>query len=140
MSDRLTKEKRSELMRKVKNKNTNIELVLRKELFKKGYRFRVKNSVFGKPDIIFPTKKIAIFCDGDFWHGKNYKKEAKNYKTFWKVKISTNMERDKKVNKKLKKKGWVILRFWKTEILKKPDKCIRKIEETLSKTKKTANT
>jgi len=128
MTDIFTKEKRSELMRKVKNKNTNIEIILRKGLFKKGYRFRVKNSVFGKPDIIFPTQKIAIFCDGDFWHGKNYKQEVKNYKDFWRDKIKVNMTRDKKVNKRLKQEGWKVFRFWKTEILKSPDKCIEKME------------
>jgi DNA mismatch endonuclease (patch repair protein) len=131
MTDIFTKEKRSELMRKVKNKNTNIEIILRKGLFKRGYRFRIKNSVFGKPDIIFPSPKIAIFCDGDFWHGKNYKKDVKNYKTFWKEKILVNMKRDKKVNKKLKLEGWKVLRFWRTEILKDPDKCLNKIEKSL---------
>jgi len=131
MTDIFTEEKRSELMRRVKNKNTNIEIILRKGLFKRGYRFRIKNSVFGKPDIIFPSPKIAIFCDGDFWHGKNYKKDVKNYKTFWKEKILVNMKRDKKVNKKLKLEGWKVLRFWRTEILKDPDKCLNKIEKSL---------
>lgn len=118
-------------MRKVKNKNTNIEIILRKELFKNGYRFRVKNKLFGKPDIILPKAKIAIFCDGDFWHGKNYKKEVKNYKDFWKEKIATNIERDKKVNKKLSADGWIVFRFWKTEILKNPEFCVKKIEKYL---------
>ena len=131
MSDRLTEEKRRELMRKVRNKNTNIEIILRKELFKKGYKFRIKNSIFGKPDITFPTQKIAIFCDGDFWHGKNYKKEVKNYKDFWKEKIKVNIERDKTVNEKLTLEGWKVFRFWKTEILKSPAKCVELIEASL---------
>lgn len=127
MSDIFTREKRSEIMRKVRNRNTNIELLMRKRLFKEGYRFRLKNSLFGKPDIIFPKQKVAIFCDGDFWHGKNYNKDKKNYTLFWIEKIQINKQRDAKVNKKLKKEGWQVIRFWKSQILKNPDDCIKKI-------------
>jgi len=129
MSDVFPKAKRSEIMRKVKNRNTDIELIVRKGLFRRGYRYKLKSKLFGKPDIVFPSEKIAIFCDGDFWHGKNYAKEKKNYKSFWKEKILVNIERDKNVNKILKKQGWKVIRFWKTEILKSPDKCIKKIEK-----------
>lgn len=125
-------------MRRVRNKGTNIELILRKALFKKGLRFRVKNRLFGKPDIIFPSKKIAIFCDGDFWHGKNYEKEKKNYKKFWKDKILINLKRDKKVNRALKKEGWIVLRFWKTDILKNSNKCVDRIEDYLTSSRKRA--
>lgn len=131
MSDIFTKKKRSEIMRRVKNKNTNIELLLRKKLFKKGYRYRLKSRLFGKPDIIFSSKKLVIFCDGDFWHGKNYEKEKKNYKKFWKDKILINLERDKEVNKALKKEGWRVLRFWKTDILKNSNGCVNRIESYL---------
>ncbi len=118
-------------MKKVKNKDTNIELLLRKELFRRGYRYKVKNNLSGKPDFIFPVKKIAIFCDGDFWHGKNYHKENKNYKKFWKDKIKVNMKRDSTVNRKLKSGGWVVLRFWKMDILRKLKKCADLIENVL---------
>lgn len=131
MSDIFSVKKRSEIMRNVRNKNTDIELILRKALFGQGLRFRVKNTLFGKPDIIFPSKKIAIFCDGDFWHGNNFKKEGKNYKAFWQDKIKTNMDRDNLVNKTLKKEGWIVLRFWKTEILKDVNRCVFKIEGSL---------
>lgn len=131
MADIFTKEKRSEIMRKVRNKDTNIELILRKELFRKGYRFRVRNSLVGKPDIIFPRQKVAIFCDGDFWHGRNYQKEKKNYKLFWIEKIQINIQRDVKVNKKLKKEGWQVIRFWKSQILKNPENCVKEIEVVL---------
>lgn len=131
MTDIFTKEKRSEIMKRVKNKNTNIELMLRKELFRKGYRYKVKNRLFGKPDFIFPTKKLAIFCDGDFWHGKNYSKESKNYKKFWRDKIKINMKRDNIVNKRLKSQSWIVLRFWKTNILKNPNRCVYLIEKAI---------
>lgn len=129
MADIFTKEKRSEIMRKVRNKDTNIELIIRKALFKKGYRFRVKNSLVGRPDIIFPKQKVAIFCDGDFWHGRYYRREKRNYKPFWVEKIQVNRRRDTKVNKILRRQGWQVLRFWKTDILKNPEKCIRETEE-----------
>lgn len=119
-------------MRKVKNKNTNIELLLRKRLWKDGHHYRLKNKLFGKPDLIYPRQKIAIFCDGDFWHGKNYDKENVRYKKFWKEKILTNMLRDRKVNKFLISKGWRVLRFWKTDILQDLDKCTKIIEKELS--------
>lgn len=133
MADIFTKEKRSEIMRKVKNRDTNIELLIRRALFKKGYRFRVKNSLIGKPDIIFPKQKVAIFCDGDFWHGRHYQREKKNYNRFWIEKIQTNKKRDIKVNKSLQEQGWIVLRFWKTEILRNPEDCFKKIKEILNK-------
>ncbi len=131
MTDIFTQHKRKEIMQKVKNRNTNIELILRKELFKRGYRYGTKSSLFGKPDIIFPSKRITIFCDGDFWHGKNYSKESKNYKKFWKDKIKINIERDKLVNKKLRHEKWTVLRFWKKDILKNPNKCVDLIEKVI---------
>ena len=134
MADIFTKEKRSEIMKRVKNKNTNIELILRSELIKLGLRYRIKNKLFGKPDIIFPKQKVAIFCDGDFWHGKNYHNEGGRYKNFWKEKIQINMNRDKLVNKTLEEDGWRVLRFWKTEIIKNPKSCAEKIKNVLLKT------
>lgn len=118
-------------MKKVRNKNTDIELIVRKELFRRGYRFRVITALYGRPDIMFPKQKIAIFCDGDFWHGRN-RKEIKNYKKFWREKITTNIKRDKLVNKRLKKEGWTVIRLWKTEILKDPVKSADKIEKLLT--------
>lgn len=127
MTDRFSIEKRGELMSKVKSKNTDIELVLRKRLWKLGYRYRANYKVTGSPDIAFPSKKIAVFCDGDFWHGRNYKQEKGKYKKFWKDKIATNIKRDKMVNKHLKQEGWRVIRFWKTEILKDTEKCVDRV-------------
>lgn len=120
-------------MRLVKTRDTNIELLVRKALFKRGYRFRIKSNLFGKPDIIFKPKKLVIFCDGDFWHGKNYRKEKSRYEPFWVEKIKRNIARDKLVNRTLSKDGWTVLRFWKSEILKNLESCIGKIEAELLK-------
>jgi len=133
MGDIFSKEKRSQIMSLVKNKDTNIELLVRKGLSKRGFRYRVKSNLFGKPDIVFKSKKVVIFCDGDFWHGKNFKKEKGRYTSFWVRKIQNNIDRDKIVTQTLTKLGWKVLRFWKSDILKHLDKCILRIEKELKK-------
>lgn len=125
--------KRQKLMSRVKNKNTDIELTLRRKLWNLGYRYKVNYKIFGRPDIAFPSKKIAIFCDGDFWHGKNFKAEKVKYKKFWQEKILKNIKRDEEVGERLESEGWTVLRFWKSEILENPDKCILEITRALAK-------
>ena len=126
-------------MSRIKSKDTSIEIILRKAIWKKGIRYR-KNckDVFGKPDICFKGKKVAIFCDSAFWHGKKFL-EGEKFKTnkdFWEKKILRNIERDKEVNKKLKEEGWIVLRFWDYEIKKETERCVEKIIETLKKREK----
>lgn len=130
---------RSQIMSRIKSKDTSIEIILRKAIWKKGIRYR-KNckDVFGKPDICFKGKKVAIFCDSAFWHGKKFL-EGEKFKTnkdFWEKKILRNIERDKEVNKKLKEEGWIVLRFWDYEIKKETERCVEKIIETLKKREK----
>ena len=130
-----TKEQISYNMRQVKSKDSEIELMLRKALWQKGYRYRknVKN-VFGHPDIAFIGKKIAIFCDSEFWHGfdwKNRKKDFKIRQAFWISKIERNMERDKEVTQKLLEDGWIVLRFWGKDIKNNTNKCVEQIERYL---------
>lgn len=118
--------------RLIKSKNTSIEIMLRRKLYSLGYRYRLHASnVFGKPDIVFPSRKIAVFCDSEFWHGKKYL-EGERFKTnsdFWESKILRNIERDFKVNAELRKIGWLVLRFWDSEIKKDIGKCILQIEQ-----------
>lgn len=126
---------RSENMRRIKSADTSIEIKLRKALWKKGYRYR-KNckQVFGKPDICFKGKKVAVFCDSEFWHGKYYQEGKYIPKTnseFWISKLERNIQRDKEVNETLEKEGWIVLRFWEKEINKDLGQCIKKIEGTL---------
>ena len=128
---------RSENMRRIKSKDTTIEILLRKELWRRGLRYR-KNvkDVYGKPDIVFKGKKLAVFADSEFWHGKQLlegKYIPKTNTEFWVNKITRTIERDKEVNKKLKSKGWIILRFWETDIRKKLLECADTIEQTLNK-------
>lgn len=118
MADVLTKEQRHKNMKNIRAKDTQIEKILRQALWKKGYRYR-KNygKLPGKPDIVLIKHKIAIFCDGEFFHGKDWdilksKLEKSDNGEFWINKISRNRERDDEVNKKLLFEGWTVIRFW----------------------------
>ena len=127
---------RSENMRRIKSKDTSIEIKLRKELWKRGYRYR-KNcpKIKGKPDICFIGKKIAIFADSEYWHGKYLlegKYIPKTNAEYWIPKIKRNIERDKEVNAFLIEQGWKVLRFWQKEIETEIEKCILRIESALS--------
>ena len=127
----------SKTAKKIKNKDTSIELMLRHAIWNKGLRYRKNDkSVFGRPDIVFKNKKIAVFCDSEFWHGRNYLENKEDFKTnreFWVKKILGNVERDKRVNSKLKQEGWTVLRFWSKEIKRNLDYCINRITEAYGK-------
>ena len=124
-------------MQRVKSKDSEIEKILRNALWNKGYRYR-KNvkDVFGHPDIVFKSKKVAIFCDSEFWHGYDWehkKQEIKTRQDFWIPKIERNIQRDKEVNLKLSEEGWTVLRFWGTEIKKQTENCVREIERCIKR-------
>ena len=139
--DKLTPEQRHKNMSHIKNKDSKIECVLRKALWEKGYRYRKNYSKLpGKPDIVLIRYQIAIFCDSEFFHGKNFDQlkvqlnKSKN-SDFWIDKIQKNINRDEEVNKLLKGQGWMVLRFWGKEILENTDQCIRTIEEAVFESK-----
>lgn len=134
--DKLTPEQRHKNMQAVKSKDSKIELLLRQELWNRGLRYR-KNvkSVFGHPDIAFISKKVAIFCDSEFWHGYDWetrKEDIKSNKDFWITKIERNIARDEEVNDYLTSHGWVVLRFWGKEIQKNVAKCADMIEKEVN--------
>jgi len=114
--DNLTPEQRRKNMRAIKASDTKAEVLLAKSLFRKGYRYRKNNkSVFGKPDLTFKKIKLAVFVDGEFWHGKDWETRKENIKSnreYWIPKIEKNISRDKIVNAELIKEGWTVLRFW----------------------------
>lgn len=116
-----------------------MEVKLAKELWAKGYRFR-RNSkyVFGKPDFSLKKYKLAVFVDGEYFHGKDWDTEKLRIKTnreFWWNKIESNIKRDKSVNIALKKSGWKVLRFWTEEVKKNVDFCLLSIEQEIEKLK-----
>ena len=130
-----TKEQIRFNMQRVKNKDSEIELSLRKALWSKGLRYR-KNvkSVFGHPDIAFIGKKIAVFCDSEFWHGYDWERRKNDFKVrqdFWLPKIERNMERDREVNERLEAEGWIVIRFWGKEIKSDVNACAEKIKKAV---------
>lgn len=122
-------------MQRIKNKDSDIEQLLRRSLWKRGLRYR-KNvkSVFGHPDIVFIGKKVAVFCDSEFWHGYDWERRKNDFKVrrdFWIPKIERNIERDKEVTRKLEQDGWLVLRFWGKEIKKDSEQCAELIEKAV---------
>ena len=119
-------------MKQVKNKDSKIELILRKELWSRGLRYRKNvNRIYGKPDIAFIGKRIAVFVDSEFWHGydwDNKKNEFKSNQEFWIPKIERNMQRDIEVTEYLTENGWTVLRFWGKEIKLDVKACADRIE------------
>ena len=130
-----TPEQISYNMKQVKCKGSKNEVMLMKELWSRGLRYR-KNvkTVCGKPDIAFISKKVAVFCDSEFWHGHNWEERKKDFKSnqeFWIPKIERNMERDKEVTEALESDGWTVLRFWGNDIKKKLSDCADIIEKAV---------
>jgi DNA mismatch endonuclease Vsr len=137
---RKTKEQISKNMKAVKNKDSQIELILRRELWARGLRYR-KNvkSVYGNPDIAFLGQKVAVFCDSEFWHGyawEIYQDDFQSNQNFWISKIERNMQRDLEVTEKLRSEGWIVLRFWGCEIINLTTQCADQIERAINCRKK----
>ena len=131
-----TREQISHNMSRIRSKDTKLEGIFRSELDRRGIQSYTQNDdrVYGRPDFVFYARKIAVFCDSEFWHGydwENAKHEIKTNKDFWLPKIESNIKRDKEVTEKLQSKGWKVLRFWGKEIIKNASECVNKIEKIL---------
>lgn len=124
-------------MKRIRSTNTTPELLLRKELWRLGYRYRLNvPKLKGKPDIVFNKYKLIIFVDGEFWHGYNWMEKNPKIKAnrkYWIKKIERNMERDLENNSHLVSNGYVVLRFWEHEIKKDLAGCIKKITSQIAK-------
>lgn len=135
MADSLTPEQRKKNMQNIRSKDTKIEMLLRRALWDKGYRYRKNYAILpGKPDIALTKYKIAIFCDGEFFHGKDWevlrpRLERGNNPDFWIKKISRNIQRDNEVDKELLYRGWTVIRFWGEDIKKNIDECVQVVDE-----------
>ena len=135
--DVLNAKQRHKCMSHIKSKDTSIEVSLRRALWKKGYRYRKNYSALpGKPDIVLIKYRIAIFCDGELFHGKNWeilkpRLLKGNNPDFWVKKIERNMKRDDENDKKLLFLGWTVIHFWGNDILKNTDQCVKVVEEAI---------
>ena len=134
MADNLTPEQRRRNMQHIRSKDTKPEILLRKALWHKGYRYR-KNwkALPGKPDIAITKHKIAVFCDSEFFHGKDFdvKKKPATNPEYWEEKITRNMRRDQEVDAELKGLGWHVVRFWGRDIVSDPDACVKAVEDVI---------
>lgn len=115
-------------MSSVKQKDTDIEKLIRSALHRRGYRFR-KNvkDLPGKPDVVFSRAKVVVFIDGDFWHGYRLSTWEHKISDFWKAKINKNRKRDQKNFRKLRKDGWQVIRIWQHEIKRDMESCIARV-------------
>ena len=133
--DRLTPEQRKKCMQSNKSKGTKPELVLAKAMWALGLRYRKNSgSIFGKPDFSFKKYKVAVFVDGEFWHGKDWeqrKAEIKGNREFWIAKIERNIRRDMEVTGRLKAEGWTVLRFWSNDVVKNAGCHAEKVKEII---------
>ena len=135
--DIMTKAQRSHNMARIRSKDTKAEVLFRKALWHLGFRYR-KNwrKLPGTPDIALTRQKIAIFVDGDFWHARGHEKkpgeQIASRKKYWRAKLARNVERDKEVNDALTQEGWLVLRFWESEIQKDLGKCVETVTDYAS--------
>lgn len=136
MPDIFTPEKRSQVMSLIKGKETKLEAKAWEVLKQLGIRLRKHpKGIFGRPDAANKSKKIAVFIDGEFWHGRHWKKKKGRIQTnaaFWMEKIERNMKRDLLVNRTLRKQGWKVIRIWETDLqVRKQEKTLRILKEKL---------
>lgn len=133
-------EQRRKNMQAIKSKGTKVERNLGKALWEAGYRYRKNSkSVYGKPDFSYKKFKVAVFCDGEFWHGKDWDPQRCtiiNNREYWISKIQRNINRDIKVNEELAKQGWTVLRFWEKDIKKNLAECVNQIAMNIELAKK----
>jgi DNA mismatch endonuclease (patch repair protein) len=132
MPDNLSPQQRKYCMSRVKGKDTGIEKQIRSELYRQGYRFR--KHVPGKPDIVFPRQKVAVFIDGDFWHGYRFSTWKNDLSSFWQEKILKTRLRDQRNFKKLHRGGWKVIRVWQHQIKNDLEACINIIKSSVTRT------
>lgn len=133
--DIMTPDQRHRNMVAIKSKDTKIEVDLRKALWHRGIRYRKNMRLYNcHPDIVITKYKIAVFCDGDFWHGNALEKyDVKTNTEFWHEKIKRNVERDLENTIELRDNGWIVLRFWESEILNKLEDCVSEVVDSIIK-------
>jgi DNA mismatch endonuclease, patch repair protein len=129
----------SRIMAAVRSRDTRPEVALRSILWRRGLRFRIRSKLTGKPDIVFSSARLAVFVDGDFWHGNAWRTrglpsfeaqfERINNAVFWRTKIEANMARDRHVNAELAASGWQVYRVFESRLKGEPDLVADEIEE-----------
>ena len=142
--DTLTKEQRHKNMKSIRSKDTKAEILLRKKIWHLGVRYRKHYKILpGKPDIAITKYRVVVFVDGDFWHARGHEQnpgeQIGTNQPFWRKKLKRNVERDKEINEKLLELGWIVLRFWESDIKKNLNQCVEEILSYLPKPVKSCN-
>lgn len=133
--DRISKQKRSWNMSQIRSKNTKPELLMFSLLKNSGIKFKKHYDIIGKPDIAFPKYKLAVFIDGEFWHGKDFKRIQESINPFWIKKLGDNIKRDRRTVRKLRKEGWHILHLWDKRVIKYPTRSLQRVLRFLDRIK-----
>jgi DNA mismatch endonuclease, patch repair protein len=129
MPDCFPAEKRSDIMRKIKGSNTQLELSFRSRLWAAGMRYRVTSRLPGKPDLVFPAARVSVFVDSCFFHAcPKHCRFPKSNQSYWTAKLSRNRERDRLVAAEHRKLGWKIIRVWEHSIKTRPEACVSRIK------------
>jgi DNA mismatch endonuclease, patch repair protein len=126
--DNLSRAQRSLCMSRVRNADTNLELMLRRALHRRGLRYVLhRRDLAGTPDIVFIAAKIAVFVNGDFWHGFGYSRWGNKLSPFWRKKIEINKRRDSRNTRRLRRSGWRVITVWQHQLKRDLDACAAKI-------------
>lgn len=126
-------------MSRVKGRDTSIERIVRSQLHRRGLRFRKHvTNLPGRPDIVFPSAKVVVFIDGDFWHGYRFPRWSNSLSPFWQTKIAETRRRDKRNFTRLRRAGWTIIRTWQHEIKSDLRGVVERIEHTVRQESRTA--
>jgi DNA mismatch endonuclease (patch repair protein) len=140
MTDHLTPARRSWNMSRIRGMNTGPERVVRRCAYRRGLRYRIHvMTLAGRPDMVFTRERVAVFIDGDFWHGWHFSKWSKRLSTFWKAKIEGNRKRDRRNFARLRRAGWHVVRLWEHQVRKNAEGCVDRIEEHLKSAKRVTN-
>ena len=119
-------------MSRVRQRDTDLELILRRALWAAGLQYRVTNALPGRPDVVFRGKRVAVFVDGCFWHGcRRHGTRPKTNVAFWRLKIRDNRARDERVDRQLKELGWTVIRLWGHQVSESPAQCVSLIAKVL---------
>lgn len=133
MADNLTPEQRSRTMSRIRSRDTKPEIVVRRLLHARGLRFRLHRAGLpGRPDIVFTRPKVAVFVDGDFWHGWGFARWRDRIAPYWRSKIEGNRARDVRHCRNLRRHGWLVIRIWEHHIERDPKACVERIIRALS--------
>lgn len=133
-------------MSRVRNRDTQPELLLRRAVWRRGLRYRLRSSLPGRPDLVFPSARLAVFVDGDFWHGHGWRErgfhsmeeqfEGRNNAEFWRRKIARNVERDAEVSRRLAESGWMVLRLLESDVRRDTEAAADRVENAVRRGRK----